>query len=254
MRSFGGKHVVVTGGASGIGLAIVKEFFAQGARIALLDKAARPDSLHLQPEARIGWFRLDVGERQQVYDMVVSTAFGPFTDTVDVLVCNAGIEEPFSVLAQHDGDSPDYEALERVIRTNLLGAIHATHYMLPVMPMGSSIIFITSVHTLQAWPRNAAYDASKHALLGFMRSLALDVAPHGIRVNAVAPGAIYPTGITQGLGEAGAATLGRKIPLGRCGTPEEVARVVVFLASDGASYITGQQIVVDGGVTIKSAI
>lgn len=245
MGSFEGKHVVVTGGASGIGLAVVDEFRGRGARVTVFDRDGSAAVAARAGRDGVYWRApTDISDRAAVHWTFDAGQFGK----IDVLVNNAGIEIPFSVA------NPDYDAWRRVMETNVMGALHVMEFALRTMSEGGAIVFITSVHTLQAWGSDAAYDASKHALLGLMRVAALDLAPRRIRVNAVAPGAIYPTRITEGLGDEGAARLGREIPLGRCGTPEDVAGAVVFLASDEASYITGQQIVVDGGLTIKPVI
>ena len=144
------------------------------------------------------------------------------------------------------------------MEVNLTGTRQITEVIIADMlrhGRGGSLIFITSVHTALAFPGGAAYDASKHALVGLMRVLALEYGPKGIRANALAPGLIYPTNITTAeLSCTEAERLGQRVPLGRCGHPKEIATVCAFLASDAASYINGAEIRVDGGLSIKIAL
>lgn len=246
-----GKHCLVTGGASGIGRAIVNEFLAERAAIiTIFDKnEAALSTMEIAfrdviEGARIRLRRVDITDRNAVHAAVESN------DTVDVLVNNAGIDKPY-ILGYSD------EAVwEDIMRTNLFGAKYLSELAVQHMKAngGGSIIFITSVHTALAFPGGAAYDASKHALVGLMRTIALEYGAYHIRANALAPGAVYPTGITAKLTQAEIAEFSARIPLGRVGKPEEIAKVVAFLASDDASYINGAEIRVDGGLAIKNAL
>lgn len=243
-----GKRAIVTGGASGIGRAIAAAFLAEGATVVVFDRdQAGLDRLGQQfPDGLIGKM-VDVSSEADVAEAFASATYSP----IDVLVNNAGIDQPFRI------EQPDYRTWQSVLETNVNGSLYVAAHAIREMlrrGAGGSIIFITSVHTAQAFPGGAAYDASKHALVGLMRVLAIEHGTRGIRVNAVAPGAIYPTGITEPLGPDRARELGQRIPLGRCGTPEEVAKVCVFLASGLASYITGAEIRVDGGLGVMSPL
>lgn len=250
-----GKHCFVTGGANGIGRAIVGEFLAERAAIITVFDRDEAGLSQLEKSfqnslagARIRLYRVDISDRGAVRAAVKSI------DSVDVLVNNAGIDLPFTFSPEHPYDG---ETWERVLQTNLMGTFNVTQAVLTKMIEegdGGSIVFITSVHTALAWQGGAAYDASKHGLVGYMRSLALELAPYGIRVNAVAPGHIYPTNISLRRSEEENIAAGKRVPLGRHGTPEEIARVVAFLASDSASYVTGAEWRVDGGLSIKNAL
>lgn len=246
-----GKHCLVTGGANGIGCAIVNEFLAERAAIiTIFDKneaalsTIEITSRDIIEQGRIRLRSVDITDRNMVRAAIESNG------TVNVLVNNAGVDKPY-ILGHSD------EAIwEDVMRTNLFGAKYLCDYVVPGMKAngGGSIIFITSVHTALAFPGGAAYDASKHALTGLMRTIALEYGAYNIRANAVAPGAIYPTGITKYLSEEQIKDFSSRIPLGRVGKPEEIAKIVAFLASDDASYINGAEIRVDGGLAIKNAL
>jgi 3-oxoacyl-[acyl-carrier protein] reductase len=223
------RQVVVTGGARGIGLATVRAFLRTDATVTVLDKVAMPVEL----KDRVTFRSVDITNKKAVAAALKNI-------NVNVLVNNAATSGDWG----------------KVINTNLNGTKNVTDVVLPGMLKrgNGSIIFITSVHTAQAFAGDAAYDASKHALLGYMRVLALENASKGIRCNAVAPGSIYHAGRTGKLSEKQAKTLGTRVPMGRLGEPEEIANVVVFLASDAASYITGAEIRVDGGLSIKNSL
>lgn len=233
------KRALVTGGASGIGKAIVKEFEKQDAWVHIFDKVIQ---MH-------HWrYPVDVGRKKDVEEnfAMLTKDYGP----INILVNNAGIDEYYELGCTKEA------VWEDIMKTNLFGAKYLCDLVVPHMQAngGGSIIFITSVHTALAFPGGAAYDASKHALVGLMRTIALEYGAHNIRTNAIAPGAIYPTGITAKLTQKEVAEFGAKIPLGRVGKPEEIAKVAAFLASDGASYINGAEIRVDGGLAIKNAL
>lgn len=251
-----GKNAVVTGGASGIGKAILKEFVQEGAHVVVLDNNSKKlsdlvqeiSSIPLQSASRGRWgyHPVDISNRAAVEHAFKMDAF----QDADTLINNAGIDVPFNI------EKPDWETWERIYNVNVRGAMYMTEFFVSSLKKTGrigSIIFITSVHTVLGFRNSVAYDASKGALLGAVRALALDLAPQ-IRVNAVAPGGIYPTGITRGLSIDKRSKIGSKIPLGFLGLPEDIAHMCAFLASDKASYITGQQIVVDGGLTIQSTI
>lgn len=256
MGSLSGNTAIVTGGSNGIGRAIVERFLLDGATVIAIDRDQTGlDALFEVHGARYGkkiWsIKLDLADEQAVQKMFTSPKRPPGLLEADILVNNAGIDLTYSL------EQPSETDWARVFDTNVSGTRRITEHVLRAMLFhcrGGSITFITSVHTAQAYPGGAAYDASKHALVGLMRVMALKYGSRGIRVNAVAPGAIYPTNITRGLGEVGAASLGSRIPIGRCGRPEEIASVCAFLASNGASYITGAEIRVDGGLAIKNAL
>ena len=228
-----GKHALVTGGASGIGWAIVKKFLEEGVRVAVFDK----EHSNIDVIARTNTYEVDIADKFSVGSGVASLV-GTF-GCPHILVNNAGIDRPYS------WDRDDAKVWKSVMETNLNGTMRVTTRVVEHMlrqKIQGSIIFITSVHTALAFPGGAAYDASKHALVGLMRNLALELGPHGIRTNAVAPGFIYPTGITGKLSQEEVQSFASRIPSRRHGTPEDVAELVAFLASDKASYINGAEI------------
>lgn len=253
MISLEGKRAVVTGAASGIGLAISRLFLELGASVVGIDEnqeALDHVSRGMAPGSR--WLPLGV-DISSIDQLTIAFMRGGFKET-DVLVNNAGIDLPID---PSRFDAAASEDVDRVFATNIRGTLDITCSILEWMvrrQKGGAIIFITSVHTRQAFRGGIAYDASKHALVGMMRVLAVRYAKQGIRVNAVAPGAIYPTGITAHLTEADRKRFGERIPIGRCGSPEEVARACAFLASDSASYITGVELLVDGGLAIQTPL
>jgi NAD(P)-dependent dehydrogenase (short-subunit alcohol dehydrogenase family) len=242
-----GKVAIVTGGARGIGAAIAKRFVSEGAKVVVADideKTGAVTAASLGANSR--FVRGDVGNAGDAQRLVTEAlGFGG----LDILVNNAGIihTADFLDLAESDFD--------RVLRVNLKGAFlvgqAAARQMVAQVKAGrapGSIINMSSINAVVAIPNQVPYCVSKGGLNQLTKVMALALAPHGIRVNAIGPGSIM-TEILQGVAkdkEAKRRLLSRT-PLGRIGEPEEVAALACFLASQDASYITGQTIYPDGG-------
>jgi 3-oxoacyl-[acyl-carrier protein] reductase len=234
--------IVVTGGARGIGDAIIGEFTANGSHAVSID-LGEPEA----PRERTRYLHADVTSLE-----AVEAAFADVDaheGRVDVLVNNAGIQR----LGLTDRIDP---ALWRqVIEVHLFGLFHcsreALHRMLP--RRAGVIISLASATTFVAMPGRGPYTAAKGAISAITRTMAYEYAEAGIRVNAIAPGSIRTKLVEQGIADGSLVldSLLTEIPMRRQGSPEEVARVVRFLAGPDASYITGQTIVVDGGWTIQ---
>jgi 3-oxoacyl-[acyl-carrier protein] reductase len=256
-KRFAGKTVVVTGAGRGIGRAIAFRFAAEGAAVALISRSPEPLDDATREIAVTGAkamaVRADVSRPEEVADAArrITNELGP----IDVLVNNAGMGSPIPFIG---GDMP---AWDRLIKVNLYGAIHCTQSFVPSMIKkgpGGAIVNISSIHSYRVEEMSSAYDVAKGGLDQFTRAMALELAPHGIRVNGVAPGfvntdmAILPDGTseldTPWFSEVYVSR--RKIPLARAGEPEEIAASVAFLASNDASYVNGAILVVDGGLSI----
>jgi 2-deoxy-D-gluconate 3-dehydrogenase len=245
-----GKAALITGGAAGIGKAIVKRLHEAGARVMIADiNKETADSFaaelnQLRPASAIS-FALDVSQADQV-ELAFSYIIDQF-GTIDILVNNAGIY-PFSPLA--DMKEADFM---KVIDVNLRSVFLFTKIVSDYMKTASikgRIINVTSIDAIHpSLVGLAHYDASKHGEWGFTKNVARELAAFGITVNAIAPGAIATpgTGSLDGEVTPQLEPFLAQIPLKRMGHPDEIAKVTLFLASDMASYITGSQIVVDGG-------
>lgn len=248
MKTFKGKVVLITGGANGIGRAIVRKFYEKGAKVFFFDIDAKGIAdLEKLGGKMIKGYRLDISNKEDVVHILNKKDLS----IIDVLVNNAGVDIDF------DFKNPDEAIWEKVFRTNLYGARYITEIVANRMKkekIKGSVIFITSVHTAQAFPGSGAYDSSKHALVGLMRVIALEFGKNGIRTNAIAPGSIADAGRTAQISRKEVEKNSKKIPMRRLGTSEEVANVAVFLASDAASYINGAEIRVDGGLSIKNSL
>jgi 3-oxoacyl-[acyl-carrier protein] reductase len=239
-----GKVAFVTGSTRGIGLAIARAMHGAGAKVAIVGRNVERAS---QVAAELGDRAAGVGCDVAVADQVEAalaasdSALGP----VDILVNNAGLTRDNLLLRLTDAD------WDAVLDANLKGAFHTTRVAIKGMMKRRSgrIINITSIVGLSGNKGQANYAASKAGLIGFTKSVAKEYAGRGILANCIAPGYIE-TDMTSGLPDAAKATLLQGIALGRLGRSEDVAGAALFLASDLAAYITGQVLVVDGGMVI----
>jgi NAD(P)-dependent dehydrogenase (short-subunit alcohol dehydrogenase family) len=244
MKRLENKVAVVTGGTTGIGFATAKKFLAEGARVAVL--ARKRDELD-QAVAKLGagcWaFQGDVTNPEDLerFYRDVDVRFG----RLDILFANAGQGE-FTLLEDATGDHFD-----RLFNVNTKGVFFTVQKALPYLKEGASVIINASISGIRGFQRLEAYSASKAAARSLARTLSADLVTRGIRVNSISPGFI-DTPIHPKMGAAGDDVregARQAIPLGRVGTPEDIANAVAFLASDEASYIVGIELVVDGGLT-----
>lgn len=247
------KTAIVTGGAMGIGYGIVYRLAEAGARVIIADldvEASEKTVAELTAKKwQVAAVQTNVSSEDSVKHLVEETVakFG----SVDILVNNAGIYPniPVTKMALTD--------FEKILAVNLKGVFLTTKYCSEQMikqGKGGSIINITSIDAIHpSMVGLAAYDASKHGVWGFTKNVALELSQHKIWVNAIAPGGIATPGIAKGQ-QPGAGDMSKAIeafmamiPMHRMGWPDEIGKVALFLASDMASYMTGSQIVVDGG-------
>jgi 3-oxoacyl-[acyl-carrier protein] reductase len=239
-----GKTAFVTGSTRGIGHAIARVLHAAGAKVAVVGRdRARAEALAAELGDRATGVACDVAQGDQVEAAIAAAerALGP----IDILVNNAGLTRDNILLRLTDAD------WNAVLDANLKGAFHTTRAVIKGMMKrrAGRIVNITSIVGLTGNKGQANYAASKAGLIGFTKSVAKEYASRGVLANCVAPGFI-DTDMTAALPDEARATLLQDIALGRLGRPEDVAGAVLFLASDLAGYITGQVLVVDGGMVI----
>ena len=241
------KTALITGAGQGIGRGIAVRLARDGYNIAIADINLNNLAEAAQEISALGVSVLkieaDVSSAHDVQHMIQATV--DEFESLDVLVNNAGIYPftPFMDITEEQWD--------KVIAVNLKSVFLCSQAAARIMPDGSRIIMTSSVASMLGFSGLVHYCASKGGINGLVRALALELAPRQIIVNAVAPGSIITPG-TSNIDEGSQKATMAKIPLGRLGKPQDIAAAVAFLASEGAGYITGQVLVVDGGWTIQS--
>jgi NAD(P)-dependent dehydrogenase (short-subunit alcohol dehydrogenase family) len=250
----GEKVAIVTGAAQGIGAAIASEFAKEGAVVYGIDRGAHIEATCAsirQAGGKAFGCRLDITDHQTYAELV--TRIAETHGHIDILVNNAAIayyEELLSSSLEH------WREIQAVnLEAQYIGCKLVAPHM--IKSAWGRIVNIASTQAIATEATLGAYAASKGAIVSFTKSLAVELAPYGINANAIAPGCIHtPMSIINGVDETTTEYFQtwyvgkRKIPLGRAGRPEEIARTAVFLASDDASYVTGNTLVADGGLTI----
>ena len=237
-----GKVSIVTGASAGIGKAVALRFAQEGARVMAVARSESVNALVEQSSGRIEPYRCDIADPAQVAAMAAECQrrYG----RLDVLCNNAGIgSKPNTRI--HEVSLEDWD---RVMNTNLRGAFVVLKHTLPLMLAsgGGAVVNMASIGSFRATPGSAPYITSKGGMLLLTRTAALEYVQDNIRVNAVCPG-VTATEILSGIPQELKDMLVERVPMGRMGTPEEVASLTLFLCTDEASYITGAAYVIDGG-------
>ena len=245
MASHSERRVLVTGAGTGIGRGVALAFASAGARVALHyhRSTSGAESAVREIEAAGGTARAFRGDFRDVNAVRgVGRDAIAYLGGLDTLVNNAGI----SVNIPFDRVTP--EQFDTVFDVNIRATYFLTQAVLPALEDGGgSVINLTSIHALEGVPEHTIYASTKGALVSFTRTLAIELAPRGVRVNAIAPGAVVVENWGDAMPNLDLEALGRAIPAGFVGEPRDVARVALFLASEDARYIIGQTLVVDGG-------
>ncbi|HHF3017455.1 TPA: SDR family NAD(P)-dependent oxidoreductase [Vibrio diabolicus] len=243
MRGLKNKVALVTGSANGIGLAIAKRLYEEGANVALADwnEEQLANAVESFDKQRVSAHSIDVSDPDKVAALIsdVVTRFGK----LDILVNNAGVHVPGSVI---EGSVEDWKKISGV---NIDGVVHCAKYALPeLLKTKGCMVNTASVSGLGGDWGAAFYCASKGAVVNLTRAMALDHGAEGVRINAVCP-SLVKTNMTNGWPQEIRDKFNERIALGRAAEPEEIASVVTFLASDDASFINGVNLPVDGGAT-----
>jgi NAD(P)-dependent dehydrogenase (short-subunit alcohol dehydrogenase family) len=241
------KRALITGGTSGIGLETARQFLDEGARVAITGRtAASLDAVRKQLGGSVLTIQSDAGDvaSQLAVAEKVQQAFG----ALDVLFINAGMAELKPI------EKWEEESYDRNFAVNVKGPYFLVRALLPFFARPATIIVNGSVNAHIGMPNTTVYAATKAALTSLTRTLSGELIGRGIRVNAVSPGPIATPflskiGLKESEVESVAASIQGQVPLGRFGTPEEIARAVVFLASDESAFTVGSEFIIDGGMT-----
>ncbi len=245
MGKLEGKIALVTGGNSGIGLATAKQFVNEGAYVFITGRRKPELEAAVKDIGRnVTGVQGDVsnlGDLDRLFAQIKQEK-----GKLDIVFANAGVAmyAPFGEITEEHYDS--------IFTINVKGLLFTVQKALPLLPDGASIILNASIVASKGLPANSVYSATKAAVRSFARTWTTDLKDRRIRVNAVSPGPIDTPGLNDlvastGAGEQRLKMISNTVPLGRLGTPNEIARAVVFLASDDSSYITGTELFVDGG-------
>lgn len=242
-----GKVALITGGTSGIGLATARRFIEEGARVVVTGASEASAALARTSLPGAAWVRTsDASRSDQVSALIneMRAELGP----IDAAFLNAGILRGGAMAQASEDDFDD------VINVDLKGPWLALRALIPNLASNAAIVVNTSVANGRGWPGLGAYSAAKAGLRALVRTATAELAPLGIRVNAVSPGPTWTPifgrgGATPEQAEASARSLIPRIPLGRLGQAEEIANAVLFLVSDEASFVAGAELIVDGGLS-----
>jgi len=253
-----GKTALVTGGTAGIGFGITARLAEAGAQVVIANRNIEEATKAVEELTQKGFVikavKVDVSQESEVKNMVTQTI--AFFGGIDILVNDAGVF-PSAPLAELTS-----ELFDKVIAINLRGVFLTTKYVSEFMikqGKGGKIINVTSIDAVHpSMVGLAAYDASKHGVWGFTKNVALELAKHNIWVNAIAPGGVMTQGVAAMQSGGKQTSIERnpeppkmEVAMGRMGVPDDIGKVALFLASDMSSYMTGTQIVVDGGYLLK---
>jgi NAD(P)-dependent dehydrogenase (short-subunit alcohol dehydrogenase family) len=255
MGRLNGKAAIITGGEGSIGLATARALVAEGAGVFLAGlskpdlEAGAAELSGIAPDASVAWSVTDVTSSAQV-KAAVDAAVARF-GRLDIVVANAGVTGTAAPVADYPEDDFDH-----VLAVHVRGAFLLCKHAVPHLERGASIIITSSVVGLMAAPAIAGYSTAKHAQVGLMRTLAAELAPRGIRVNTLHPGPVdndfqhrvevTATGLDE---ERAQGIFDGMIPLARHARPDEIARSMLYLASDDSSFMTGATLAVDGGMS-----
>ena len=245
MGKLEGKIALITGGNSGIGLATAKQFVNEGAYVFITGRRERELSAAVKEIGKnVSGIQGDVANLEDLDRLFAQIKREK--GKLDIVFANAGVAS----IATFGNISE--EIFDSIFNINVKGLLFTVQKALPLMPDGASIILNASIVASKGLPSNSVYSATKAAVRSFARTWTTDLKERRIRVNAVSPGSIETPGANELLastegGQERKKLISNAIPLGRRGTPEEIAKAVVFLASDDSSYITGTELFVDGG-------